>query len=275
MGLGYQGRGLPAAQHRRGVHGVQRRVRPAAGRARGGAATGGAEADAGEAAGEALARLGRGGMADQDQAGHPGEPTRPAAAPRAVAWGRADRPHRVPAHRGGPAAPGHPGAGGGGRGGRRRPGGRPSRGPPSGAAGGGPPGGDRPARRGTCGSTGRPCGASPRRCPRRRRPTRSCSTGRGRPRRPGSWPSSSRGPACVSLPTGHAKRRLVLERLVQEFEPGLRYDRARGELHPAGLLPGPHHPAPLPGGRGPPDPGRGGLLAHRADGSRRRRRMGQ
>jgi hypothetical protein len=31
------------------------------------------------------------------------------------------------------------------------------------------------------------------------------------------------GSRLVSLPTGHGKRRLVLERLVQEFEPGLRY----------------------------------------------------
>jgi len=31
------------------------------------------------------------------------------------------------------------------------------------------------------------------------------------------------GSRLVSLPTSHAKRRLVLERLVQEFEPGLRY----------------------------------------------------
>ncbi len=31
------------------------------------------------------------------------------------------------------------------------------------------------------------------------------------------------GSRLVSLPTVHAKRRLVLERLVQEFEPGLRY----------------------------------------------------
>jgi hypothetical protein len=32
------------------------------------------------------------------------------------------------------------------------------------------------------------------------------------------------GSRLTSLPSGHAKRRLVLERLVQEFEPGLRYD---------------------------------------------------
>ena len=71
------------------------------------------------------------------------------------------------------------------------------------------------------------------------------------------------GSRLKQIPTQHAKRLVVLERLAQEFEPGRRYQEKGSRLHPPAVLRRLRHVAPLPHRRAAHDPRRRRLLAQR------------